>query len=69
MNEVVKISLESFINREINEVQDMVKDSATELLKRSDQSVLQIQLTNLSMYNEYLIALEKLKDRIEREDI
>ena len=69
MNEVVKIFLVSFINREINEVQDMVKDSATELLKRSDQSFLQIQLTNLSMYNEYLIALEKLKDRIEREDI
>lgn len=35
----------------------------------SDKEALQIQLDNLSLDNEYLAALKKLKNRVEREDI
>ena len=69
MNETVMFWLESLLNEKIDEVQSKVKDSATWLLKSSDKEALQIQLDNLSLYNEYLIALKKLKNRIEREDI
>lgn len=69
MNETVMFWLESFLNREIDEIQSKVKDSATWLLKNSDQEALKIELDNLSLYNEYLIALKKLKNRIEMEDL
>lgn len=69
MNETVMFWLESFLNEKIDEVQSKVKDSATWLLKCSDQKALQIELDNLSLYNEYLIALKKLKNRVEREEI
>ena len=69
MNETVKIWLENLINEKINEVQSKVKDSAAWLLKSCDKDTLQIELDNLSLYNEYLIALKKLKNRIEREDL
>lgn len=69
MNETVMFWLESLLNREIDEIQSKVKDSATWLLKSSDQKALQIELDNLSLYNEYLIALKKLKNRVEREEI
>lgn len=69
MNGTVMVWLESLINEKIDEVQSKVKDSATWLLKSSDKETLQIQLDNLSLYNEYLIALKKLKNRIEREEL
>lgn len=69
MNETVKFWLESLINEKINEVQSKVKDSATWLLKSRDKEALQIELDNLSLYNEYIIALKKLKNRIEMEDL
>lgn len=69
MNETVMFWLESFLNEKIDEVQSKVKDSATWLLKSSDQEALQIELDNLALYNEYLIALKKLKNRVEREEI
>lgn len=69
MNETVMFWLESFLNEKIDEVQSKVKDSATWLLKNSDQEALKIELDNLSLYNEYLIALKKLKNRVEREEI
>ena len=69
MNETVRFWLESLINEKINEVQSKVKDSATWLLKCSDKEALQIELDNLSLYNEYLTALKKLKNRIEMEDL
>ena len=69
MNETVMFWLESLLNREIDEIQSKVKDSATWLIKSSDKEALQIELDNLSLYNEYLIALKKLKNRVEREEI
>ena len=69
MNGTVMFWLESLLNEKIDEVQSKVKDSATWLLKSSDKEALQIQLDNLSLYNEYLIALKKLKNRIEREEL
>lgn len=69
MNETVMLWLESLFNEKIDEVQSKVKDSATWLLKSSDQEALKIELDNLSLYNEYLIALKKLKNRVEREEI
>lgn len=69
MNETVMFWLESFLNEKIDEVQSKVKDSATWLLKSSDQEALKIELDNLSLYNEYLIALKKLKNRVEREEL
>lgn len=69
MNGTVMLWLESLINEKIDEVQSKVKDSATWLLKSSDKEALQIELDNLSLYNEYLIVLKKLKNRIEREEL
>ena len=69
MNGTVMFWLESFLNEKIDEVQSKVKDSATWLLKSSDQEALKIELDNLSLYNEYLIALKKLKNRVEREEL
>lgn len=39
------------------------------LLGSNNKEDFQAQLDNLSLYNEYLIALKKLKNRIEMEDL
>lgn len=69
MNETVKIWLENLINKEIDEVLDNIESRKAWCLEISDKEVLQILLDNLSLYNEYLIALKKLKNRVEMEDI
>ena len=69
MNETVKIWLEDLINKEIDDVLDDIESRKSWCLKTSDKEVLQIQLDNLCLDNEYLIALKKLKNRVEREDI
>ena len=69
MNETVKIWLEGLINKEIDEVLDNIESRKAWCLEISDKEVLQILLDNLSLYNEYLIALKKLKNRVEMEDI
>ena len=69
MNETVKIWLENLINKEIDDVLDDIENRKTWCLEISDKEVLQILLDNLSLYNEYLIALKKLKNRVEMEDI
>lgn len=67
MNETVKIWLEGLINKEIDEVLDDIESRKTWCLGISDKEVLQILLDRLCLDNEYLIALKKLKNRIERE--
>ena len=69
MNETVKIWLENLINKEIDDVLGKIENSKSWCLKSSGKKVLQIQLDNLSLYNEYLTALKILKNRIEREDL
>lgn len=69
MNETVKIWLENFINKEIDDILDDIESRKTWCLKASDKEALQIQLDNLSLDNEYLTALKTLKNRIEREDL
>lgn len=69
MNETVKIWLEDLINREIDEVLDNIESGKAWCLEISDKEVLQIQLDNLCLDNEYLAALKALKKRIEREDL
>lgn len=69
MNEAVKISLENLINREIGDVLDNIENRKIWLLGSNDKEAIQTQLDNLSLDNEYLIALKKLKNRVEREDI
>lgn len=69
MNETVKIWLEGLINKEIDEVLDDIESRKTWCLGISDKEVLQILLDRLCLDNEYLIALKKLKNRVEREDI
>lgn len=69
MNETVKIWLENLINKEIDDVLDDIENRKTWCLGISDKEVIQILLDNLSLYNEYLIALKKLKNRVEMEDI
>lgn len=69
MNETVKIWLEYFINKEIGDVLDDIQNRKIWLLGSSDKEAIQTQLDNLSLYNEYLIALKKLKNRIEMEDL
>lgn len=69
MNETVKIWLENFINKEIDDVLDDIESRKTWCLKISDKEVLQIQLDKLCLDNEYLTALKTLKNRIEREDL
>ena len=69
MNETVKIWLEDLINKEIDDVLGNIKNSKIWLLGSSDKETTQAQLDNLSLYNEYLIALKKLKNRIEMEDL
>nr|DAE40709.1 MAG TPA: hypothetical protein [Caudoviricetes sp.] len=69
MNETVKIWLEGLINKEIGDVLDDIQNRKIWLLGSSDKEAIQTQLDNLSLDNEYLIALKKLKNRVEREDI
>lgn len=69
MNEAVKISLENLINREIDDVLDNIENSKIWLLGSNNKEDFQEQLDNLSLYNEYLIALKTLKNRIEREEL
>lgn len=69
MNETVKIWLENFINKEIDDVLGIIKNSKIWLLGSNNKEDFQEQLDNLSLYNEYLIALKTLKNRIEMEDL
>lgn len=69
MNETVKIWLEDFINKEMDDVLGNIKNSKIWLLGSNNKEDFQAQLDNLSLYNEYLIALKTLKNRIEREDL
>ena len=69
MNETVKIWLENFINEEMDDVLGTIKNSKIWLLRSNNKEDFQEQLNNLSLYNEYLIALKKLKNRIEMEDL
>lgn len=69
MNETVKIWLENLINKEIDDILRNIENSKIWCLRSSGKKTLQIQLDNLSLYNEYLTALKILKNRIEREDL
>lgn len=69
MNETVKTWLENLINKEIDEVLDDIESRKTWCLEISDKEALQILLDGLCLDNEYLIALKKLKNRIEMEDL
>ena len=69
MNETVKIWLEGLINKEIDEVLGNIKNSKIWLLGSNNKEDFQAQLDNLSLYNEYLIALKTLKNRIEKEEL
>lgn len=69
MNETVKIWLDDLINKEIDDVLDDIENRKIWLLGSNNKEDFQEQLDNLSMYNEYLIALKKLKNRIEMEDL
>ena len=69
MNETVKIWVENFINKEIDDVLDDIESRKTWCLGISNKEFLQIQLDRLSLCNEYLTALKILKNRIEREDL
>ena len=69
MNETVKIWLEYLINKEIDDVLGIIKNSKIWFLGSNNKEDFQEQLDNLSLYNEYLIALKKLKNRIEMEDL
>ena len=69
MNETVKIWLEGLINKEIDEVLGNIKNSKIWLLGSNNKEDFQAQLDNLSLYNEYLIALKTLKNRIEMEEL
>lgn len=69
MNETVKIWLDDLINKEIDDVLDDIENSKIWLLGSNNKEDFQAQLDNLSLYNEYLIALKKLKNRIEMEDL
>lgn len=69
MNGTVKTWLENLINKEIDDVLDDIESRKTWCLGIGDKEALQTQLDNLSLDNEYLIALKTLKNRIEREDL
>lgn len=69
MNKTVKIWLENLINNEIDDVLGNIENSKIWLLGSNNKEDYQEQLDNLSLYNEYLIALKKLKNRIEMEDL
>lgn len=69
MNKTVKSWLEGLINKEIGDVLDDIQSRKVWCLGVSDKETLQMQLDNLSLYNEYLTTLKTLKNRIEREDL
>ena len=69
MNETVKIWLECLINKEFDDVLGNIKNSKILVLGSNNKEDFQAQLDNLSLYNEYVIALKKLTNRVEREDI
>ena len=69
MNETVKLWLENLINKEIDDILDNIESRKTWCLEISDKEVLQILLDRLCLDNEYLTALKKLKNCVEREDI
>ena len=69
MNETVKIWLEGLINKEIDDVLGNIENSRIWLHGSNNTEDFQAQLDNLSLYNEYLIALKTLKNRVESEDI
>ena len=69
MNETVKIQLEYLINKEIDDVLGIIKNSKIWLLGSNNKEDFQAQLDNLSLYNEYVIALKTLKNRIEMEEL
>lgn len=69
MNGTVMFWLESLINDEMDNVLGSIENSKIWLLGSSNKEESQAQLDNLSLYNEYLIVLKKLKNHIEREDI
>ena len=69
MNETVKIWLKGLINKEIGDVLGNIKNSKIWLLGSNNKEDFQAQLDNLALYNEYVIALKKLKKRVEMEDI
>lgn len=69
MNEIVKIWLETLINKEIDDVLGNIENRKIWLLGSSDKETIQAQLEGLSLDNEYLTALKTLKNRIEREDL
>lgn len=69
MNETVKIWLEDLINKEIEDVLGNIKNSKIWLLGSNNKVDFQARLDNLSLYNEYLIALKTLKNRIEMEEL
>lgn len=69
MNEIVKIWLETLINKEIDDVLGNIENKKIWLLESSDKETSQAQLEDLSLDNEYLTALKTLKNRIEREDL
>lgn len=69
MNEIVKSWLEGLINKEIGDVLGDIQNKKIWLLGSSDKEAIQTQLEGLSLDNEYLIALKKLENRVEREDI
>lgn len=69
MNEIVKIWLENFINKEIDDVMNNIENRKIWCSGICDKEALQVQLDNLSLDNEYLTALKTLRNRIENEDI
>ena len=69
MNETVKIWLENFINKEIDNVLDDIESRKTWCLETDDKEAFQTQLDNLCLNNDYLTVLKILKNRIEREDL
>lgn len=69
MNEIVKILLENFVNKEIDDVLSHIKVSEFLCNKINDKRAIQTQLDSLFLYNEYLTALKTLRNRIEREDL
>lgn len=69
MNETVKIWLDDLINKEIDDVLDDIENRKIWFFGNNNKEGFQGQLDNLSLCDEYLIALKKLKNRIETEDL
>lgn len=69
MNEIVKFWFENLVNREIEDTLDDIKNTKMWCLGSGSKEELQMQMDNLSLLNEYLTALKKLKNRVEREEL